>query len=103
MTTAEGRENILSGWRASGIADAVRLGTKNLPSPDAFNEIDPILDLTSNDDNVDALFSLSEGEIRIGVGDTYESDSDDEVDEEYGSDGRNDFPPLRDFNDEEDL
>ena len=49
------------------------------------------------------MFSLSEGEIRIGVGDTYESDSDDEVDEEYGSDGHNDFPPLRDFDDEEDL
>ena len=49
------------------------------------------------------MFSLSEGEIRIGVGDTYESDSNDEVDEEYGSDGRNDFPPLRDFDDEEDL
>ena len=29
MTTGEGRENILSGQRASGIADAVRLGTKN--------------------------------------------------------------------------
>ena len=48
-------------------------------------------------------FSLSVGEIRIGVGDTYESDSDDEVDEEYSSDGGNDFPPLRDFDDEKDL
>ena len=38
-----------------------------------------------------SLFSFSEGEIRIGVGDTYESDSDGEVDEEYGYDGLSSF------------
>ena len=44
MTTAQSIEIIDSGWKASIIADAVRLGLSELPPIDPFNVIDPILE-----------------------------------------------------------
>ena len=43
MTSSKGETIIESGWRAAGISDAIRLGTKNLPPIDPFHEIDPLL------------------------------------------------------------
>ena len=42
MMTAQGKEIIDSGWKAAGIADAVRSWSV-LPPIDPFNDIDPIL------------------------------------------------------------
>ena len=44
MTTGDGKKNIISGWRAAGIQDAVKLGLNSLPSIDPFNDLDPMLD-----------------------------------------------------------
>ena len=44
MTTAQGKEIIDSGWKAAGIADAIRVGLSELPPIDPFNDIDPILE-----------------------------------------------------------
>ena len=44
MKTAQGKEIIDNGWKAAGIADAVRLGLSKLPRIDPFNDIDPILE-----------------------------------------------------------
>ena len=39
MTTAQGKEIIDSGWKAAGIADAVRLGASELPPIDPFAKV----------------------------------------------------------------
>ena len=41
MTTVKRKPIIESGWRAAGITDAIRIGSKNLPAIDPFQEIDP--------------------------------------------------------------
>ena len=66
MTTPEGQKIIFSRWRASGIEDAVRLGLNGLPSIYPINDIDPVLDLTFNDDNVQSVGNLTEAEMAIG-------------------------------------
>ena len=43
MTSEKGKEIILSGWRAAGISDAIRLGILGLPSIDPFEDLDPLV------------------------------------------------------------
>ena len=43
MTSSKGVSIIKSGWRASGITDAVDIGLEKLPSIDPFEEIDPMM------------------------------------------------------------
>jgi len=64
MTTGDGKKNIMSGWRASGIEDAVKLGSNNLPTVDPFSDLDPMLDGSiSKGQNLNALCHMSEDEI----------------------------------------
>ena len=48
MTTCKGNKIIESGWRAAGISDAIRLGSKGLPPIDPFQAIDPLLEKKRN-------------------------------------------------------
>ena len=47
MTSESGSTVILNGWKASGIYDALKMGSSNLPSIDPFHDISPLLE--SND------------------------------------------------------
>ena len=47
MTSESGATVILNGWKASGIYDALKMGSSNLPSIDLFHDILPLLE--SND------------------------------------------------------
>ena len=47
MTTTKGKYIIDGGWKASGIFDAIPLGSEKMPSIDPFRDIDPML----GDDN----------------------------------------------------
>ena len=62
MTTPDGQNCIFNGCKASGIDDAIRLGTKNLPSLDPFQDIDPVMDLTANEGNLKTFLTLGENE-----------------------------------------
>ena len=44
LSSHQGKEVILSGWRAAGIVDAIEMGSEGLPSLDPFLEIDPSCD-----------------------------------------------------------
>ena len=44
MTTEEGKEIILSGWRAAGISDAIKLGSAGMLTLDPFDDIDPMIE-----------------------------------------------------------
>ena len=52
MSSEACREVILSGWRQSGILDAVALGSNGLSSLDPFHDIDNV-DFNFNSSNVD--------------------------------------------------
>ena len=44
MATVKGKPITENGWRAAGITDINRLGSKNLPGIDPFHDIDTLLD-----------------------------------------------------------
>ena len=48
MTTSQGKEIIMSGWKASGIIEAIEKESAKLPSLDPFNELDPLLTESPN-------------------------------------------------------
>ena len=80
MTTDDGKKNIISGWRAAGIQDAVKLGSKSLPSIDPFNDLDSMLDSSvSSGHNLDALCLISEDELASGYS---RKENEDDVDSE---------------------
>ena len=77
MTSADGKKLIENGWVASGIADAVRLGLKELPTLDPFSDIDPIIDDDSTvETNLNAICSLAPDEIEGYQRRNDDSDSD---------------------------
>ena len=41
MTTSQGKEIIMSGWKASGIIEAIKKGSARLPSLNPFSDLDP--------------------------------------------------------------
>ena len=55
MITEKGRDVIDRGWRAAGITDTLIKGSKDLPSIDPFEHIDPILDLNLRNPNEEIL------------------------------------------------
>ena len=44
MTAVKGKNIIENGWKAGGINDAIRIGSKNLSAIDPFHDIDLLLD-----------------------------------------------------------
>ena len=42
FTSAKVQEIVINGWKASGINDAVEMGSTELPPLDHFAEIDPL-------------------------------------------------------------
>ena len=102
MTSADGKKLIENGWVASGIADAVRLGLKELPTLDPFSDIDPIIDDDSTvETNLNAICSLAPDEIE-GYQRRDEEDDDSDSDEwESPESPRNAFDVFENFDDEE--
>ena len=43
ITSAEGKEVILNGWKAASIYDAIRLGIGKMPPMDPYHDIDPLV------------------------------------------------------------
>ena len=76
MTTTKGKDIIDGGWKASGIFDAIKLGSEKMPS------IDPMLgdDDRQVDDN--SHFELLCGsKIQLYIGE--DGETDDETDSEW--------------------
>ena len=66
IATVEGKKNIMSGWRAGDIQDAVKLSLKNLPKVDLFSDADAMLDNPrSEDQNLDAVCKLLKHKIPL--------------------------------------
>ena len=43
MTTKEGKDIIMIGWKSAGIPQAIRTDSSNLESLDPFSDIDPLI------------------------------------------------------------
>jgi len=84
ITSEEGRKVVESGWQAAGIADAVWLGLKALPSLDPFHDIDPLIDGCQFDvsTDVNAVCNLTAEQIEGHQKDVEENENDDENDED---------------------
>lgn len=82
MTKSDGRNTIISGWKASGITGAVEKGLVGLDCLDPFNDIDPMLDFTVNNDGVRGITTLSEEELGIRYS-KKTNDDDDDSDSEW--------------------
>ena len=108
ITSADGEKVTNNGWDAAGIADAIRLGLKELPNLDPFSDIDPIMDDDSTlevNTNVNAICNLTPDEIegyRKCDGEEDEEDDGNESDE-WERPERNAFDLFGDFDDEENL
>ena len=67
MTSSEGRDVCLKGWKVAGILDAAEKGREELPNLDPFHDIDPLatvfrwkkLMVTSPKQNEVCIFLLS--------------------------------------------
>ena len=93
MTTTKGKDIIDGGWKASGIFDAIKLGSEKMPSIDPFRDIDPMLgdDDRQVDDNNHLLavcdVTVEEFELLCGskiqryIGE--DGEADDETDSEW--------------------
>ena len=63
MTTSQGKEIIMSGWKASGRIEAIKKGSARLPSLDPFNDLDPLLAAFPNTEECFDISELDEDQI----------------------------------------
>ena len=74
MTSAEGKKYIYSGWRASGITDAIKIGKANFPPTDPFNDLDSLLPLTEETPEIDSVTPIIEEQNRLTSSSDHEHD-----------------------------
>ena len=107
ITSGEGKKVIESGWEAAGIADAVRLGSKALPSLDPFDDIDPLIEQFDVSTDINVVCNLTQEQLEGYQKDTDEDENDeDENDEDVWvlpEKLRSAFDIFDDFDDEEEL
>ena len=107
MTTSKGSEIIGSGWNASGIKDAFKLGTEKLPFLNTFEEWDPMMNETEDITRSTVLrmtaiacLSIEELEVLDSMEDDENLDEEEDdgewVDQSAQLDGRNAFDMFDD-------
>ena len=100
MTTLNGMKIIEIGWKASGIQDTIKLGSKGLPPIDPFEDIDPLINenQAANEGNqLQAIYALIYEELSLGNSRHEEIENDvDESDWEWEHE-RGGFDAFEDF------
>ena len=91
MTTIQGKEIIMSGWKVSGIIEAIKKASARLPSLDPFNDLDPLLTESPNTEECFEISELDEDQILAFATRDVENKSDDEEEDLY-------YPPDSDGN-----
>ena len=82
MTTKEGKDIIMSGWKSAGIPQAIRTNSVNLESLDPFSDIDPLRSQVTYENNIN-IAEINEEEREAFVNpafDFYENESDSDED-----------------------
>ena len=83
MTSSEGRDVCLKGWKVAGILDAAEKGLEELPNLDPFHDIDPLATSDSLEE-VDGNKSETEQSMCISPS-VDEDDEDSEYEDEDGN------------------
>ena len=92
MTTSQGKEIIMSGWKASGIIiEAIKKGSTRLRSLDPFNDLDPLLSESPNTEECSNISELDEDQVLAFATRDEENESDNEEEDLY-------YPPDSDGN-----
>ena len=101
LTSPEGQEICIKGWKVSGIYDAVNMTSANLPSLDPFADIDPLL----NDNQVFLSERINSAKLKVNelyISDpVYDSDDSDIEFEHVDDNGVQVINPVFDDEDEE--
>ena len=93
MSSPKGKVVIASGWRKSGILDAVEMGLSKLPVLDPFHDIRPLVDASLPKEmlNLASLFPQELESYRTKITDEIDDDESEwEVDDEAEEDTRTD-------------
>ena len=82
ITSVEGKEVILNGWKAAGIYDAIRVGIGKLPVMDPYHDIDPLVNESNIpvDTNLEAVYELNQDHLHLFY--TRKDKNEDDDDEE---------------------
>ena len=95
MSSSEGRDVCLKGWKVAGILDDAEKGLEELPNLDPFHDIDPLA--TSNSlEEVDSNHSETERSMYISP-----SVDEDDEDSDYEDGDGNIFDVLYEESDDE--
>ena len=101
LTSPEGQEICIKGWKVSGIYDAVNMSSANLPCLDPFADIDPLL----NDNQVFLSEHIDSAKLKVNelyISDpVYDSDDSDMDFEHVDDNGVQVINPVFDDEDEE--
>lgn len=100
MTSADGKQICLKGWKVAGITEAVKKGLSGLESLDPFDDIDPMLQEKPDVSTVNQASLLSASRYICEYEREDESDEEEWVAENEADPSRNIFDV---FDDEEDL
>ena len=82
MTSSEGRDVCLKGWKVAGILDAAEKGLEELPNLDPFHDIDP---LATSDSLEEVDGNESETKRSMYISSVDEDDEDSEYEDEDGN------------------
>ena len=79
ITSAEGKEIVINGWKSAGVYIALKHSSKILPNMDPFHDINPLLDKnpTTVETNLDAVCHLDQEQL-----DSFRSQRDNDADHE---------------------
>ena len=107
MTSDMAKGVIESGWASSGIRDAVAMGLSKLQTIDPFDDLDPLMETSTNlEPDFQVVCSLTEEEIGIGYSklDNVEGEEESVEADDYEWESRNEtrgaFSIFDDFDDE---
>ena len=106
ITSAEGKEVIINGWKADGIYDAIRLGIRKLPAMDPYHDIDPLVNESNIPvaTNLEAVYQLNQDQIDLFHTREDKDEDDDEEDAwEPETQTSNAYDIFQDFDDEQSL
>ena len=90
-TISQGKEIIISGWKASRIIEAIKKESARLPSLNPFNDLDPLLTESPNTEECFGISELDEDQMLVFTTREKENESDDEEEDLY-------YPPDSDRN-----
>lgn len=82
MTSADGKNIVLEGWKSAGITEIIQKDLNNFPGLDSFSDIDPMINLDTVEPNLEAVIDKTTKDLEmLRVKTINDDDTDDDHDE----------------------